>query len=141
LIKALGPFYSGARDGLLPDSDCHAMLPSLPVLDQLAQAAPSAQPFCQGTIRFSVGRYYGRILLAVRLHSPQQWKPATAYIKPVEESEARFRSQQQPLIDHAKSELADYYVRFFKVGRDAAKADSENAIETLVTNAFFHCGG
>ncbi len=141
LIKALGPYYGGARDGSLPNSDCDALLPPLPVLDQLARAAPSAQPFCQGTIRYSIGRYYEKILLAARLHSLQTWKPETAFVKPVEENEARFRSEQQPLIDHAKSELADYYVRFFKVGPGAAKVDSDSAIETLVANAFFHCGG
>jgi uncharacterized protein len=145
LIKALGPFYGGARDGLLPNADCHEMLPSLPVLDQLALAAPRAQPSCTGSIRFSVGRDFERILLALRLHGPPGWGPTTTqtagYVKPVEESEARFRSEQGALIDRAKSEVAAYYVRFFKLGPDVAKADSDTAVETLVSNAFFHCGG
>ena len=147
LIQALGPFYGGAMDGWLPQTDCAAMLPSslLPVLDQLKQAAYRARPVCPsapGTIRITIARSIYRIELAIRLHIPAGWRPETSHPRPVPDNEARFRAEQVPLIDRAKAELAAWYVRFFTLAPDTAKADSADAVDTLIANTtFFQCGG
>jgi hypothetical protein len=88
LIKALGAQYGGARDAQLPDGDCEATLPELPSLTRLAQRARSAQPFCQGTIRFSVWKDHAQLVAAARLHRPEIWQlPKTARVWPREEIE------------------------------------------------------
>lgn len=141
LIKALGPLYGGARDGWLPYSNCDAMLPELPSLTCLAQQASGAQPFCQGTIRFSVWSYYAKLLAAVRLHRPDIWHPLTSRTWPREDTEVKFRSEHQSWIADAATELTKYYVTAFKVSPDAAKADAESAADAVTSRAFFHCGG
>jgi hypothetical protein len=147
LLQALGPFFGGAMDAWLPQTDCEVMLPSslLPVLDQLEQAAYRARPVCPsapGTIRFTIARMNYRIGLAIRLHIPAGWRPETGTPRPISDTVARFRAEQAALIDRARAELAAYYIRFFKLAPDVAKADSADAVDTLIANTtFFQCGG
>src|SRR5262249_43368621 len=58
LIAGLGSYFGGAIDGRIPSSDCDAALPPMREVSALSDKANAAQPFCQGTIRFSTGREY-----------------------------------------------------------------------------------
>ena len=58
LIAGLGSHFGGAIDGNIPGSDCEAALPPTAEVTALANEANRAQPFEQGTLRFSTGRDY-----------------------------------------------------------------------------------
>jgi uncharacterized protein len=138
LIDALSAQYGGAIDGRLIQSDCEATLPATPALSQVRSSAVSVQPFCQGSIRFTLGHNYQKLWIAVRLHqmdlinmansSPGQ-KPAPA----------DFLKSHDTEIDKATEELGSYYSNYFDAPVQSAKGDAKNAVKAVLTGAFNLC--
>jgi uncharacterized protein len=142
LIDALDPRYGGAVDGQLANSDCDAMMPDLPHLARLTKTAIDAQPVCEGTIRFTLGRAYAKTLVAIRLHRSDLWKPGDPHAPPPGSDGAedgRFRTAHRAWIDAAVAELARYYSDVFKVPPYAAKADAGGAVNAVISGAFALC--
>ena len=141
LMAALGALYGSSLDGRLISTDCSTMLPELPNVTRLAKDASQAQPFCQGTIRFTISRYNAQLRVAVRLHRTEFWEAGNRRDSSHNENEAPFRIQHRSSIEAAQAELAAYYTRVFKVPTDIANADAREAINAVVVRAFYHCGG
>jgi uncharacterized protein len=142
LTEALGSKYGGAIDSHLPSSDCATTLPDLPQFNRLVKAAQKAQPFCQGTIRFSLGKEYEEALNAIRLHRADLWgdiMPDSSDDHDVNE----FMAKHAPLIDAASTELFDYYTKEFKVEPELAQGQAEDqaeeAVDAAVSGAFSLC--
>ncbi len=136
LTAMLGQRFGGAIDGHVPNTDCETMLPSTPAMEPMEKAMWNAQAFCEGTIRFSLGRDYVMVRNAVRLHQPQYWRLWAAAASP---EEAAFREGGSDLITAARGELATYYRDVFKIAPDAAASDAGKAIDTLVRDGFHTC--
>ena len=133
LSSALEAKYGGAIDGHLPQTDCEATLPELPALAKLEQAAMDAQPPCQGTIRFSMGRDYMQTVVAVRLHRLDIDRP--------DDGSSEFSAAHRALADGAKDELTKYYTEIFKVEPHAARNDAIVGIDAVLRGAFNICDG
>ena len=107
------------------------MLPALPTFDRLVAAAQGAQPVCLGTIRFSLGQDYRKLLTAVRLH---QMVEARRPIYPgAAPAQARFFSGEGGLIAGAGRELASYYAAYFGASPVQARRDGADAARFSVT--------
>lgn len=135
LLQGLGSFWGGAVDARVPDSDCEAVLPPLPRVSALADAALAVQPPCEGTIRFSTGRDFAMLRDAVRLHRADLWKGAAGKPGPA----ARAWLATRAASSAAAAELADYYAADFKLGAAEARADATAAIGALAAAAFSLC--
>jgi uncharacterized protein len=138
LIDALDSLYGGAIDGRLIQSDCDSTLPATPKLDHLLAEVVSAQSFCTGTIRFSLGRNYGMTLVKVRLHRldilPEVTLPNRAKV-----ANAQFRSEHTVQMQDATDELAHYYSTHFAVSEIVAHDDATTAINAVIGGAFDLC--
>ncbi|RKP48107.1 hypothetical protein D7S89_12155 [Trinickia fusca] len=150
LIDALDAVYGGAIDGQLIRSDCEAMTSSLEALDRLTKAAVAAQPFCPSTIRFSLGRNFGKTLVAVRLHRTDLWKAKKLDVSPggqdesnddpaKDEDEPRFVARHPVLIRNATDGLARYYSNRFGVPPSLAEAQALEAVSTIIFGAYDLC--
>lgn len=150
LTDALDAVYGGAIDGQLIRSDCEGMTPRLQTLDRLAKAAVAAQSFCPGTIRFSLGRDFDKILVAVRLHRTDLWKPEELSVGPGSEDEKsevpekqvdepQFVAKHQALIRDATDELMTYYSRHFGVPPALAKEQALGAVGAIISGAYNLC--
>jgi hypothetical protein len=117
------------------------MLPELPRLVALVSAAQTAQGFCPGTIRFSIGRAYEQTLTAIRLHRTEFWAPGNKWDSQHDAKEEPFRAAREAEIAAAANELAAYYARSFHLEESVAQVDARSAINAAVVRAFFHCGG
>jgi uncharacterized protein len=140
LIDALNAVYGGAIDGQLIRSDCEAMTSQLQAVDRLTKAAVAEQPFCRGTIRFSLGRDFGKTLVAVRLHRTDVWKADKNDSEPANGvGEPRFIAQHQAAIRDATDELAAYYSDHFGVPPTPANEQAGSAIRAIVAGAYNLC--
>lgn len=137
LIAGLGSHFGGAIDGAIPGSDCDTTLPPTNEVSELSMAAQRAQPFEQGTIRFSVGRDYVQLEDAVRLHLANVWQ-ARARNNNTSPSprERAWRRSHQEEIEKDRAALAAYYAKYFNTPSKTANKDAANAIDTLIHEAF-----
>jgi uncharacterized protein len=137
LTDALDSVYGGAMDGQLIQSDCLSTMPPLPKLERVISAAVSAQPDCEGTIRFSLERHYEKKWVEVLLHRPDLWSVDHA----VEDTHAaeRFRSRNRNRLDEAAAELATYYSAYFSVSQQTARNEGVKAVDYLLRGAFDLC--
>jgi len=140
LIAALGSQFGGAIDGDIMSSDCDVTTPRLASFDELTNAATAAQPFCEGTIRFSTGRDYAELLDAIRLHHVDHWKSG-AEEPPAgqDRAEKRFERSRGMLEANAKEELARYYLQVFNVAPGLAETQAIGAIDAAIDAAFNQC--
>jgi len=138
LVDALGPHYSGALDGSLIRSNCMEVLPSIPGVDRLVNTAVSVQPFCPGTIRFSLARAYDQTLVEIRLHLRYPWK-TVGLPESEQANENNFRSSHQAPIEAAIAELANYYAEYFGISKQQARIDANSAINAVIGGAFNLC--
>lgn len=137
LLAAMDERFGGAIDGWLPQSDCADVLPALPTFDRLVAAAQGAQPFCPGTIRFSLGQDYRKLLTAVRLHRmTEARRPILPGRAP---GQARFIAGESGLIAGAGRELARYYAAYFGASPYEARRDGAEAARYSVSGAFHLC--
>lgn len=150
LMDALNAVYGGAIDGQLIRSDCEAMTSNLPAVDRLTKAAVAVQPFCQGTIRFSLGRNFDKTLVAVRLHRTDLWKARTLDWKSGGQDEnnddsakagdvPHFVAGHPVLIRNAADELAAYYSNRFDAPSALAEAQAHSAINAIIFGAYDLC--
>ncbi len=130
LIEALGAYYGGMLDSMVPDSDCDAMLPPVPELETFADSAWQDVGECIGTIRFSVFRESQKMLTVVRLHRDDIWKDSLNEDLPPARAAAGAA---------AIKALAGYYVRAYKLAPNVAAADAETAIGTLNGSIYNGC--
>jgi uncharacterized protein len=150
LIDALNSVYGGAIDGRLIRSDCEAMTSSPEALDRVTKAAVGAQPFCPGTIRFSLGRNFGKTLVAVRLHRTDLWTARKLDVSPGGQDEnnddlakdmdvPHFVARHPVLIRNATDELARYYSNRFGVPSALAEAQARSAVSAIIFGAYDLC--
>jgi uncharacterized protein len=150
LIDALNAVYGGAIDGQLIRSDCEAMTSGLPAVARLTKAAVVAQPFCQGTIRFSLGRDFDKTLVAVRLHRTDLWISRKLDVNSGGQDEdnndptkdvdvPRFVARHPVLIREATDELAGYYSSRFGVPSALAEAQALSAAGAIIFGAYNLC--
>ncbi|NWB96728.1 hypothetical protein HX882_12565 [Pseudomonas gingeri] len=150
LSAAMASVYGSSLDGQLIRSDCKAMTPPLPKLDQLTKAAEVVQPSCQGTIRFSLGREFDRTLLLIRLHNADLWKSSALADSPNAQVEKHgksgntvdkphFIAGHTALIRDASDELATYYSSHFGVPPALARKQARNAVSALISGAYNLC--
>lgn len=150
LIDALKAAYGGAIDGQLIRSDCMIMTPPLEAVDRLTKAAGAKQPVCYGTIRFSLGREYVRLLVAVRLHrmdlleakvphEGRSGQPATSDSKTEQPSEMSFVEHHLALIREATTQLTTYYSQNFDVPPYLAREQATLAVQAIVSGAHHLC--
>jgi hypothetical protein len=144
-----GEEHVGSID-LLFRTDCEIMMPTTPALDQLVKTAESAQPVCEGTLRFSLARGYEKTLVAVRLHRPDLFEAngSSEDASSVSDNaagatgqmdEPRFRSHYQTLIRGALAELAKYYSDYFMVSSSVAEKQAEQAVNAVISGAYDLC--
>ncbi len=139
LIDALGPHYGGAIDGAIPGADCNETAPEIAGMDELIQAAWNAVPSCEGTIRFTTGRAYAELEVAVRLHRPSVW---TRF--PVQKPDAKeqtFRTTTAAYIRQVTGVLTIYYIGTLGIAPATARRDASGAVDHLIDDAFNSCGG
>ncbi|MGH7022441.1 MAG: lysozyme inhibitor LprI family protein [Caulobacteraceae bacterium] len=139
LINGLGSIWGGAIDGHVPASDCWAALPAVPEVADLSQAALRAQPPCEGTIRFSTGREYAKLIDAVRLHRTEIWESRDSTGGNLGADQRTFRRRHATETAKADVDLAAYYRRYFATSSRMAEHDSRTAIAALIGNAFDLC--
>ncbi len=144
LVVGLGSYFGGAIDGAIPNSDCRAALPPISEVTALGDEANAAQPFCQGTIRFSTGRDYIKLQDAVRLHRPEVWETKAQASGadsdvPSDQTVLAWRHTHKAKIDRAEAVLQDYYVRYFGTDAKVANTDAWSAIDALVDGPFQSC--
>lgn len=150
LIDALNSVYGGAIDDRLIRSDCEAMTSSPEALDRVTKAAVAAQPFCPGTIRFSLGRNFGKTLVAVRLHRTDLWTARKLDVSPGGQDEnnddpakdrdvPHFVARHPVLIRNATDELARYYSNRFGVPSALAEAQARSAVSAIIFGAYDLC--
>lgn len=132
LIDALGAYYGGMLDSMVPDSDCDAMLPPVPELEVFADSAWQDVGECDGTIRFSVFRESQKMLTVVRLHRQDIWKDSLSEDLPPTRAAAGAV---------AVKALAGYYIRAYKLSPGVAAADAETAISALSASIYNGCEG
>jgi hypothetical protein len=113
-------------------------LPATPKLDRLLAEVVSAQSFCAGTIRFSLGRNYGMTLVKVRLHR-LDILPEVALQNRANVANAKFRSEHTVQMQDATDELAHYYSTHFAVSEIVAYEDAAMAINAVIGGAFDLC--
>lgn len=138
LIHALDALYGGAIDGRLIKSDCDSTLPATPKLDHLLAAVVSAQSFCPGTIRFTLGREYQKALIGIRLRRLDilvDTPPAAR----TNAANARFRSENGAQIEGVIDELAKYYSVHFAASERDARSDAGTAVNSVIDGAFGLC--
>jgi uncharacterized protein len=138
LIHALNSQYGGAIDGQLINTDCASTLPSLPMVERLVEAATSVQEECRGSVRFSLGRDYGKTLVAIRLHRSDVWK-ARDMGDGTQDPVGQFRLRHRARIVSATAELTQYYAKYFNLSKQVARADAVSAIKAIVAGAFNFC--
>jgi hypothetical protein len=134
LSEALKPQFGGAIDGSLPTSDCATTLPPLPKLEELKSAVVALQPFCQGTIRFTLWKAYEADILSVRLHNVK--------LRPVDDVAAKvanFRSTHSALVSAAEAEMTRYYTRYFGVNRALANQQAIEAVNLVISGGYNLC--
>lgn len=140
LMTALGSVYGSTMDIHLIRTDCDVMMPALPALDSLTEAAEQAQPQDpdSGTIRFAVYRDYYQLLQAIRLHHVQLWNKGVfaSDNSPPGKAESRFIEAQQPLIQQATAQLSAYYTNQFAVPDNLATEQAQQAVNKIVSGAF-----
>ncbi|HZZ31280.1 MAG TPA: lysozyme inhibitor LprI family protein [Phenylobacterium sp.] len=140
LVAGLGSYFGGAIDGAIPTSDCEAALPATDEVTALSDKAARAQPFEQGTIRFSTGRDYIKLQDAVRLHQTEVWETKAGnnngYSNGAPQKERAWRRRHKAEIDKAESVLEAYYVKYFGVVIKTANKDAWSAIDVLIREAF-----
>jgi len=150
LIGVLGSVYGGAIDGQLIRTDCEAMTARLQKVDRLTKLAIAAQPFCPGTIRFSLGRDFDKTLLVIRLHRTDLLKAKALDINPDAPDEnndepekavdkPHFIARHQASIRDAGNELATYYSSHFGVPSALAKEQALQAVSAIISGAYNLC--
>ncbi len=130
LIEALGAYYGGMLDSMVPDSDCDAMLPPVPELETFADHAWEDVGDCDGTIRFSVFRESQKMLTVVRLHRDDIWKDRLSEDLPPGRAAAGAV---------AVKALTSYYIRAYRLAPDVAAADAQTAIGALSASIYNGC--
>ncbi|WP_133116867.1 lysozyme inhibitor LprI family protein [Paraburkholderia acidicola] len=150
LIEVLDAAYGGAIDNQLLWSDCEAMTPKLETVDRLTKAAVSAQPFCPGTIRFSLARSFEKTLVAVRLHRTDLWRAKNLDVSPTDQDESNddpkqdvdeshFFARHPASIRQAIDELAKYYTAHFDVPSALAREQAAKAVSAIIFGAYDLC--
>jgi uncharacterized protein len=150
LMGALDTVYGGAIDGQLILSDCEAMTSPLENVDRLTKVAVLAQPSCEGTIRFSLGRDFDKMLVAIRLHRTDLWKITELDASPRDQDdtgddsakdvdEPHFVEAHQVLRSRATDELAAYYSTHFNVPPALAEKQALSAINAIISGAYNLC--
>ncbi|MDE2420034.1 MAG: hypothetical protein KGO49_02485 [Gammaproteobacteria bacterium] len=137
LVDALGAKYGGAVDNHLIYSDCGSTLPATPKFFRLMAKADSVQPPCDGTIRFSQGREYDKILNAISLHRIDLLGEDND--EDIDEVDPRFYQKHQAEIEQAVVELSQYYVEYFHVIPSTAHEDAQSAVDSAIHAAFGIC--
>lgn len=137
LVDALGAKYGGAVDNHLIYSDCWSTLPATPKFLHLMKKADAVQPPCDGTIRFSQGREYDKILNAISLHRIDLFGEDND--EDIDEVDPRFYKKHQAEIGEAVTELSQYYVNYFHVSPATAKEDAQSAVDSAIHAAFDIC--
>ncbi len=130
LIEALGAYYGGMLDSMVPDSDCDAMLPPVPELEVFADSAWQDVGECDGTIHFSVFRESDKMRTVVRLHRDDIWKDSLSEDLPPTRKAAGVV---------AVKALAGYYIRAYRLSPAVAAADAETAIGALSASIYNGC--
>jgi uncharacterized protein len=131
LIEALGAYYGGMLDSMVPDSDCDAMLPPVPELETFADHAWQDVGDCDGTIRFSVFRDSQKTLTVVRLHRDDIWKDSLSEDLPPKRAAAGAV---------AVKALTGYYIRAYRLAPEVAAVDAQTAIGALSASIYNGCG-
>jgi len=144
LIAGLGSYFGGAIDGAIPGSDCEAAMPPMSEVTALSDDATAAQPFCQGTVRFSTGRDYVKLQDAVRLRRTEVWETKAQMIDAdgdaaSDQTILAWRRTHKARIDGAEAVLKGYYIRYFGTDAKVANSDARSAIDALINGAFESC--
>jgi uncharacterized protein len=138
LISALRARFGSSMDGRLLNSDCGTTLPERLEFSKLEQAAINAQPPCEGTIRFALGRGYEQMLVKIWLHRLDRLEAGIPEMA-TDDNSKQFRAGHAGMAEAAKAELAKYYSDIFKVPPDTARHDALGAVNAVIHGAFNLC--
>lgn len=127
-------------------------MPATPRVDKLIKLATKAQPFCQGTIRFSLGRIYAKAPDAIRLHRLDAVLPLARNDNASQDngdgeddhgkhypSQAHFRALHKVEIAEAVRELASYFRDVYKVVPRDAKNEAVGCVNAVIVGAYHLC--
>jgi uncharacterized protein len=133
LIETLTSKFGGGVDGSIPDSDCETMLPPLPELSDLSNAAWRAAPDCDGSIGKTTGRNINALEDAIRVHRTAFWND-----RPGSQLSVNFPGGDV-LAAKAQRALTRDYVTFFKTPQGVATKDADAALRLLTNLIATYC--